>query len=147
MLGLCYDSGKGAELFICKAEEAEGVDTKEIAMRWLSENLNYVDSVTVIDSTGRIIAKQRFNPRYTDEENLAHNQWALGKNLLELFPSLSPEDSTLLQVLHTGKLYTLKSGGMESPGQENGMQQSEFSDYFSGQNCRCRGNFTRHHTY
>ena len=61
MLGLCYDSGKGAELFICKAEEAEGVDTKEIAMRWLSENLNYVDSVTVIDSTGRIIAKQRFN--------------------------------------------------------------------------------------
>ena len=27
------------------------------------------------------------------------------------------------------------------------MQQSEFSDYFSGQNCRCRGNFTRHHTY
>lgn len=105
MLGLCYDSGKGAELFICKAEEAEGVDTKEIAMRWLSENLNYVDSVTVIDSTGRIIAKQRFNPRYTDEENLAHNQWALGKNLLELFPSLSPEDSTLLQVLHTGKNY------------------------------------------
>ena len=68
MLGLCYDSGKGAELFICKAEEAEGVDTKEIAMRWLSENLNYVESVTVIDSTGRIIAKQRFNPRYTDEE-------------------------------------------------------------------------------
>ena len=59
MLGLCYDSGKGAELFICKAEEAEGVDTKEIAMRWLSENLNYVDSVTVIDSTGRLIAKQR----------------------------------------------------------------------------------------
>ena len=109
MLGLCYDSGKGAELFICKAEEAEGVDTKEIAMRWLSENLNYVDSVTVIDSTGRIIAKQRFNPRYTDEENLAHNQWALGKNLLELFPSLSPEDSTLLQVLHTGKIIYIEN--------------------------------------
>ena len=109
MLGLCYDSGKGAELFICKAEEAEGMDTKEIAMRWLSENLNYVDSVTVIDSTGRIIAKQRFNPRYTDEENLAHNQWALGKNLLELFPSLSPEDSTLLQVLHTGKIIYIEN--------------------------------------
>ena len=54
MLGLCYDSGKGAELFICKAEEAEGMDTKEIAMRWLSENLNYVDSVTVIDSAIRM---------------------------------------------------------------------------------------------
>ena len=85
------------------------MDTKEIAMRWLSENLNYVDSVTVIDSTGRIIAKQRFNPRYTDEENLAHNQWALGKNLLELFPSLSPEDSTLLQVLHTGKIIYIEN--------------------------------------
>ena len=143
MLGLCYDSGKGAELFICKAEEAEGVDTKEIAMRWLSENLNYVDSVTVIDSTGRIIAKQRFNPRYTDEENLAHNQWALGKNLLELFPSLSPEDSTLLQVLHTGKIIYIEN--QEAWNLQG--RKSEFSDYFSGQNCRCRGNFTRHHTY
>ena len=110
MLGLCYDSGKGAELFICKAEEAEGVDTKEIAMRWLSENLNYVDSVTVIDSTGRIIAKQRFNPRYTDEENLAHNQWALGKRTCwssSLFKS--GEDSTLLQVLHTGKIIYIEN--------------------------------------
>ena len=50
------------------------MDPKEIALRWLNENLSYVDSVTVVDSTGRIIAKQRFNPRYTAEENLAHNQ-------------------------------------------------------------------------
>ena len=56
------------------------------ALKWLNENFNFVDSVTIIDHSGTIIAKQRFNPRYTDEENAADNQWALGKNLLEVFP-------------------------------------------------------------
>ena len=82
---------------------------QEEALRWLNENLNYIDSVTIVDNTGRIIAKQRFNPRYTDEENRAHNQWALGKNLLELFPSLRPEDSTLLRVLNTGRIVYLEN--------------------------------------
>ena len=57
------------------------------ALKWLNENFNYVDSVTIIDANGTIIAKQRFNPRYTDEENETDNRWALGKNLLEVFPS------------------------------------------------------------
>lgn len=88
------------------------MDTKEIALRWLNENLSYVDSVTVVDSTGRIIAKQRFNPRYAEEENREHNQWALGKNLLEVYPSLNPEDSTLLQVLNTGKIVYIENQGV-----------------------------------
>ena len=48
------------------------------ALKWLNENFNFVDSVTIIDHSGTIIAKQRFNPRYTDEETAADNQWALG---------------------------------------------------------------------
>ena len=44
------------------------------ALKWLNENFNFVDSVTIIDHSGTIIAKQRFNPRYTDEENAADNQ-------------------------------------------------------------------------
>ena len=69
------------------------------ALKWLNENFNFVDSVTIIDHSGTIIAKQRFNPRYTDEENAADNQWALGKNLLEVFPGQNFRSSALLAAL------------------------------------------------
>ena len=85
------------------------MDAREQGLRWLQENLTYIDSVTVVDNSGRIIAKQRFNPRYTREENRSHNKLALGKNLLEVFPSLSPEESTLLQVLRTGQIVYLEN--------------------------------------
>ena len=71
------------------------------ALKWLNENFNFVDSVTIIDHSGTIIAKQRFNPRYTDEENAADNQWALGKNLLEVFPGQNFQSSALLAALKT----------------------------------------------
>ena len=69
------------------------------ALKWLNESFNYVDSVTIIDANGTIIAKQRFNPRYTDEENETDNRWALGKNLLEVFPGQDPQNSSLLTAL------------------------------------------------
>lgn len=76
------------------------------ALKWLNENFNFVDSVTIIDHSGTIIAKQRFNPRYTDEENDADNQWALGKNLLEVFPGQNFQSSALLAALKTdGVIY------------------------------------------
>lgn len=110
------------------------MDPKEIALRWLNENLSYVDSVTVVDSTGRIIAKQRFNPRYAAEENLEHNQWAIGKNLLELYPSLNPEDSTLLQVLNTGKIVYIENQGVwNSQGRKTVCNNINFPIIFRGE--------------
>lgn len=73
-------------------------------LKWILENFNYIDSLTAIDETGKIIVKQRFNPRYSDEENRIDNEWALNKNLLEVFPSLNHEESSLLQALYTGKV-------------------------------------------
>lgn len=73
-------------------------------MKWLNENFSYIDSVTIVDNTGKIIVKQRYNPRYTDEENRQHNQWCLGKSMLELYPSLTPDSSTLNQVLRSGRI-------------------------------------------
>ena len=76
------------------------------ALKWLNENFNFVDSVTIIDHSGTIITKQRFNPRFTDEENAADNQWALGKNLLEVFPGQNFRSSALLAALKTnGVIY------------------------------------------
>ena len=72
--------------------------------RWLLENFNYIDSITMVDDKGTIVIKQRFNPRYTDEENAIHNKWCIGKNVLEVFPSLSHNDSSLLQAATKGKI-------------------------------------------
>ena len=66
-------------------------------LKWIHENFEYIDSLTAIDDTGKIIVKKRFNPRYSDEENKANNEWAVGRNLLDVFPSLSYENSSLLQ--------------------------------------------------
>lgn len=73
-------------------------------MQWLLENFGYIDSLTAIDETGEIIVKQRFNPRYTEEENRTHNMWAVGKNLLDVFPSISYENSSLMRAISTGKV-------------------------------------------
>ena len=73
-------------------------------LRWLQENFSYIDSVTMIDATGKITVKERYNPRYSDAENAADNEWCLNRNLLEVFPSLSHSDSTLLQTLQKGEL-------------------------------------------
>ena len=73
-------------------------------LRWLQENFSYIDSVTMIDATGKITVKERYNPRYSDVENAADNEWCLNRNLLEVFPSLSHSDSTLLQALQKGEL-------------------------------------------
>lgn len=39
-------------------------------LRWLQENFSYIDSVTMIDATGKITVKERYNPRYSDAENV-----------------------------------------------------------------------------
>lgn len=74
-------------------------------LKWLKEKFNFIDSFTVIDITGKIIAKKRFNPRFTDQENEKDNLWALNKHILEVIPSLNLKDSTLLKALETGKIY------------------------------------------
>ena len=38
-------------------------------LRWLQENFSYIDSVTMIDATGKITVKERYNPRYSDVES------------------------------------------------------------------------------
>lgn len=73
-------------------------------LQWLIENFSYIDSITMIDNKGRIIVKQRFNPRYTEEENYIDNQWAINQNLLDVFPSLDYETSSLLQALTQGSV-------------------------------------------
>ena len=87
-----------------QAERTDGLRYHDERLRWLQENFSYIDSVTKIDATGKITVKERYNPRYSDAENAADNEWCLNRNLLEVFPSLSHSDSTLLQALQKGEL-------------------------------------------
>ena len=73
-------------------------------LRWLQENFSYIDSVTMIDATGKITVKEGYNARYSDGEIAADNELCLNGNLLEVFPSLSHSDSSLLQALQKGEL-------------------------------------------
>ena len=71
---------------------------------WLINHFKYVDSITIVDKNGKIVVQHRYNPRFSKEVNLKENKWCLNRNILEVIPSLDPENSTLLKVLKTGKV-------------------------------------------
>lgn len=78
--------------------------TKKSSKEFLKEHFDYVDSITIVDKTGKVVAQQRYNPRFSEKVNKKENNWALNKNILEVIPSVSPETSTLLRVLKSGKI-------------------------------------------
>lgn len=78
--------------------------SKKSSKEFLKEHFDYVDSITIVDKTGKVVAQQRYNPRFSEELNRKENNWAINKNILEVIPSVSPETSTLLRVLKSGKI-------------------------------------------
>ena len=61
--------------------------------------LDYIgDGVQIIDSRGRIVYYNRAAAQLDD----INKEDTLGKHILEVYPSLSPETSTLLRAIHTG---------------------------------------------
>ncbi|HYE11847.1 MAG TPA: PAS domain-containing protein, partial [Patescibacteria group bacterium] len=55
--------------------------------------------INVVDDAGKTII---YNQAMADMEGLDINE-VMGKSILDIFPSLTPETSTLLTVLKTGK--------------------------------------------
>jgi len=78
--------------------------SKKSSKEFLKKHFDYVDSITIVDKTGKVVAQQRYNPRFAEEENKKENNWAINKNILEVIPSVTPETSTLLRVLKSGKI-------------------------------------------
>ena len=54
-----------------QAERTDGMRYHDERLRWLQENFSYIDSVTMIDATGKITVKERYNPRYIRESHSA----------------------------------------------------------------------------
>lgn len=72
-------------------------------MRILRDMLNYLDEgIHIIDSVGNTII---YNHVMQNIEGLSPNE-VIGRNIFEVFPSLSANTSTLYQALTTGKVIT-----------------------------------------
>ena len=56
------------------------MDEKNSDENWLMEHFKYVDSITIVDKNGKIIAQHRYNPRFSKEINQKENKWSLNKN-------------------------------------------------------------------
>ncbi len=69
----------------------------------IMKNFSYIDSIIIVDNTGKIVSQFRYNPRFSTIENEQDNRYAIGKNILELIPDISPETSTLLRTINTGE--------------------------------------------
>lgn len=74
------------------------------SLKFLQERFNYIDTITIVDNTGRVMVQLRYNPRFSKEENEKENRFAINKNILEVITSITPETSTLIRVLNTGKI-------------------------------------------
>lgn len=70
----------------------------------IMKKFDYIDSITIVDNTGKIVSQFRYNPRFSTIDNEQDNLYAIGKNILDLIPTLSPDSSTILKTLNTGKI-------------------------------------------
>lgn len=57
--------------------------------------MEYVDAIMIIDHTGKIVYSVRYNPRFDDESKLEDFKDIIDKNILEVYPTLDVEESTI----------------------------------------------------
>ena len=60
---------------------------------------NYVDGILVVDANADIVYMHKFNEELTP---FAEKE-AIGKNLFTVYPTMNPEESTVVKALRTGE--------------------------------------------
>ncbi len=63
-------------------------------------NFNYLDAVMISDNEGKIIYFTRYNPRFSDN-NQKEFKNLMNKNLFEIYPTLNPDDSSIIECMNT----------------------------------------------
>lgn len=71
-------------------------------------NMDYIDGITIIDGHGRIVYSVRYNPRFDDECYEDEFEKIINKNFLEVYPSVDPNESTLINCIKYGEPIYLK---------------------------------------
>lgn len=64
----------------------------------LSMNLDSVDAIMITDRNGKILYSVRYNPRFCNEKSTMYRD-ILNKNVLEAYPSLTQEGSSIFQCI------------------------------------------------
>lgn len=67
---------------------------------FLSE-MEYIDGITIIDTSGTILFSVKFNPRFHPE--IVDDEEVIGKKLFEVFTNLDQESSTLTKAMELAK--------------------------------------------
>lgn len=59
-------------------------------------SMDYVDAIMIVDRHGRILYSVRYNPRFDKDSHEGEYESIINKNFLEVYPSISPEGSTII---------------------------------------------------
>lgn len=65
--------------------------------------MEYIDGIMIVDESGKILYSVRYNPRFGSEFKEAELNEVLGRNYLEIYPLLNPEESSITKCLKSGK--------------------------------------------
>lgn len=66
-------------------------------------NMEYVDAIMIIDHSGKIVYSVRYNPRFDEKSDIEEFKDIINKNILEVYPTLDVEESTIINCLKYGK--------------------------------------------
>ncbi len=64
--------------------------------------MKYVDAIMIIDNKSRIVYSVRFNPRFDKDGCKDEFESIINRNFLEVYPSIKPEESTVMTCLKYG---------------------------------------------
>lgn len=73
-------------------------------MNKLKTDLDYVDSMMVVDKNLKVLHTNRFNPRFDDDEMKNEYNDYYGKYYFQIYPDIDPDESTMVECLKTGKI-------------------------------------------
>lgn len=65
------------------------------------KELEYIDGITIIDTSGTILFSVKFNPRFHPE--IQEDNDVIGKKLFQAFTNIDKESSTLIKAMELGK--------------------------------------------
>ncbi|CCQ92932.1 Arginine utilization regulatory protein RocR [[Clostridium] ultunense Esp] len=66
-------------------------------------NMDYVDAIMIVDQYGRIVYSVRFNPRFDKDGCEGDFESIINKNFLEVYPSIDPKESTMIDCIQRGR--------------------------------------------
>lgn len=71
-------------------------------------SIDYVDAIMIVDRHGRILYSVRYNPRFDKDSYEGEYESIINKNFLEVYPNISPEESTIINSIKYKKPIYIK---------------------------------------